>query len=96
MQFVESGKFFVARLIDKAGVDRESHCALNSTCKKYDDNYRLTIDYFDGSLNVSDSKMLVESVGKYFDENGVLCYKRFCADLKKIYDSLRLQTRKQQ
>ena len=62
---------------------------------RYDDNYDLTLVYNDGikKSNLS-SQTFSNSIGNYFDDNGVLCYDRLTNDLRKIYDQARLNTRK--
>jgi len=62
---------------------------------RYDDKYTLTVQYNDGKDGSTGcSGVLFNSVGNYFDENGVLCYDRFTEDLKKIYDQTRSNARK--
>ncbi|CAF0908004.1 unnamed protein product [Adineta ricciae] len=92
MQFIERGKFYAGKLVDRAGVDPVSRCTVSSKLKKYDDKYQLTLDYNDGTDKTS--KSLKKSIGNYFDENGVLCYDRFTADIRKMYDEARLNARK--
>ncbi|UJR35871.1 hypothetical protein I4U23_028614 [Adineta vaga] len=95
MQFIESGKFFIGKLVDKTGIDPGSRCTLSSKLKKYDDKYAFTLEYNDGKdKSMNSSGAFIRSVGNYFDENGVLCYDRFTSDLKNIYDQARSNARK--
>ncbi|CAF1326079.1 unnamed protein product [Rotaria sordida] len=95
MKFIEEGKFYAGKLVDKTGVDPISCCTISSRLKKYDDKYNLTLEYNDGTDKTTNSVQTIsKSVGNYFDENGVLCYDRVTNDLKKIYDQARLNTRK--
>lgn len=95
MQFIERGKFFCGKLIDRTGMDPVTRCTISSKLKKYDDKYDLTLEYNDGKDNSQTSTgVLITSVGNYFDENGVLCYDRLTGDLKKIYDQARSNARK--
>jgi hypothetical protein len=62
---------------------------------RYDDKYDLILIYNDGTdKSTSSSQNLSNSIGNYFDENGVLCYDRFTNDLRKIYDQARSNARK--
>ncbi|CAF2060002.1 unnamed protein product [Rotaria magnacalcarata] len=95
MQFIESGRFFTGKLIDKTGIDPAQKCKIISKLKKYDDIYNLTLEYHDGkNTSTSSVEVLKKSVGNYFDENGVLCYDKYINDLKKIYDHARSNARK--
>lgn len=95
MQFIESGKFFAGKLVDRLGLEPGSKIVLNSKLKKYDDKYSLTLEYKDGKDAANNSSgAFISSVGNYFDEKGVLCYERFTNDLKKIYDQARSNARK--
>ncbi|CAF0753892.1 unnamed protein product [Rotaria sp. Silwood1] len=95
MYFIERGRFFNGKLIDKTGLDPGLRCIISSKLKKYDDKYNLTLEYNEGTnKSTGSSGALISSVGNYFDNNGVLCYDRFTNDLKKIYDQARLNARK--
>jgi len=95
MQFIERGKFFAGKLVDKTGIDHASRCVISSKLKKYDDNYNLTLEYNDGTAGSTISPgALNKSVGVYFGEDGVLCYDRYTTDLKAIYDKTRSNARK--
>ncbi|CAF2480372.1 unnamed protein product [Rotaria sp. Silwood2] len=95
MYYVEGGRFFTGKLIDKTGLDPGLNCAISSKLKKYDDKYNLTLEYNEGTnKSTSSSGALISSVSNYFDDNGVLCYDRFTNDLKRIYDQARLNARK--
>lgn len=62
---------------------------------RYDDKYDLTLVYNDGTKKSNfPSQTFSNSIGNYFDENGLLCYDRLTSDLRKIYDQVRLNTRK--
>ncbi|CAF0829505.1 unnamed protein product [Adineta ricciae] len=95
MQFIECGKFYTGKLVDKAGVGPESRCTIASKLKKYDDKYCLTLEYNEGKDgSMTSSGAFIRSVGNYFDESGVLHYNRIVADLKTIYDQARSNARK--
>ncbi|CAF3187079.1 unnamed protein product [Rotaria socialis] len=95
MRFIENGRFFTGKLIDKTGIDPGQKCKIISKLKKYDDIYNLTLEYYDGTnTSTSSVEVLKKSVGNYFDENGVLCYDKYINDLKKIYDQARSNARK--
>ncbi|CAF1641681.1 unnamed protein product [Adineta ricciae] len=95
MQFIERGKFYTGKLVDKAGLGPGSRCTIASKLKKYDDKYCLTLKYNEGKDDsMTSSGAFIRSVGNYFDENGVLCYNRIVADLKTIYDQARSNARK--
>jgi len=94
MQFIERGRFYAGKLVDKTGIDPVSRCTIASKLKKYDDKYNLSLEYNDGIDKTNSLQTLSSSVGNYFDENGVLCYDRFTSDLKRVYDQARLNARK--
>jgi len=95
MQFIERGKFYSGKLVDKTGLDPVSWCSISSKLKKFDDKYNLTLEYNDGTdKTTSSSQKLSNSVGNYFDEDGVLCYDRFTRDLRNIYEQARSNARK--
>ncbi|CAF0942384.1 unnamed protein product [Rotaria sordida] len=95
MYFIEHGKIFIGKLIDKTGLDSGLRCTISSKLKKYDDKYNLTLEYKEGTNKSTGlSGALITSIGNYFDEDGVLCYDRFTNDLKKISDQARLNARK--
>ena len=53
------------------------------------------MEYTDGTNTSRFSPgVLNNSVGNYFDEDGVLCYDRYTTDLKRIFDQSRLNARK--
>ncbi|CAF1248873.1 unnamed protein product [Rotaria magnacalcarata] len=95
MQFIERGRFYTGKLVDKTGIDPISRCTISSKLKKYDDKYDLTLEYNDGTNKATNSlQNISKSVGNYFDENGVLCYDRFTSDVKKMYLQARMSERK--
>ncbi len=53
------------------------------------------MEYNDGiDKTTNSSQNLVNSIGNYFDENGVLCYDRFTTDVRRIYDQACFNARK--
>merc|ERR1719228_81522 len=48
-------------------------CSASSNMMKYDDLYRLTLEFTDGKTGATRDTVVERSVGDFIDENGVIC-----------------------
>uniref|UniRef100_A0A1I8HIG7 Signal peptidase complex subunit 2 n=2 Tax=Macrostomum lignano TaxID=282301 RepID=A0A1I8HIG7_9PLAT len=86
--YFEGGVFYVGLEKDKAGIDPDDKWTLQSSLKKYDDQYCLKITYTGGVSKQTRSVERVCSVTEFFDEEGTLCYDLYEATVKGLKDSL--------
>jgi len=71
--YKEKGIFCVAMQKDPAGLDPDSQWSASSNMMKYDDLYRLTLEFTDGKTGATRDTVVERSVGDFIDENGVIC-----------------------
>ncbi|KAL5111863.1 putative signal peptidase complex subunit 2 [Taenia crassiceps] len=69
--FVEGNIFFVGIQPDKAGLDPPNKWTFASQIKNPD--YRLTLNYLDGTTNKQSTVEAVKTINCFFDEKGKLC-----------------------
>ncbi|PAA52780.1 hypothetical protein BOX15_Mlig025826g3 [Macrostomum lignano] len=86
--YFEGGVFYVGLEKDKTGIDPDDKWTLQSSLKKYDDQYCLKITYTGGVSKQTRSVERVCSVTEFFDEEGTLCYDLYEATVKGLKDSL--------
>merc|ERR1719402_1986343 len=65
--------FCFAMQKDPAGLDPDSHWSASSNMMKYDDLYRLTLEFTDGKTGATRDTVVERSVGDFIDENGLIC-----------------------
>jgi len=86
--YKEKGIFVVVMQKDAAGMDPDSRWEAASNMKKYDDTYELSLTFTDGKTGQTREKTVVQSVGDFIDENGLVCQDIIEPVVMKLHNSL--------
>ncbi|XP_059177432.1 signal peptidase complex subunit 2-like [Physella acuta] len=95
LTYIEKGIFLVALEKDRARMEPDNKWTLQSTLRKYDDTYHLTMSYTDGKTQEERSQSISKCVANFFDEKGTFCQDLFHPVIEKLKQDLSNDKKKQ-
>uniref|UniRef100_A0A2C9JPI4 Signal peptidase complex subunit 2 n=1 Tax=Biomphalaria glabrata TaxID=6526 RepID=A0A2C9JPI4_BIOGL len=88
LTYVERGIFLVALEQDKARMEPDNKWTLQSSLRKYDDTYHLTVSFTDGKTQAERSTTISRCVANFFDDNGTFRFDLFQPVVRKLKEDL--------
>ncbi|CAL1528611.1 unnamed protein product [Lymnaea stagnalis] len=95
LTYIEKGIFLVALEQDRAKMEPDNKWTLQSSLRKYDDTYHLTLTFTDGRTQEERSSSISRCVANFFDENGTFCFDLFQPIIEKLRQDLSSEKKKQ-